>query len=79
MENTFLYLQILEFLRFYNEKRDYNVNYEYDDQRHTGSVGTYYYIAPEILKSEPYNYKCDYSVLELLSIYLFLKQPHMVS
>ena len=63
--------------RFYNEKRDYNVNYEYDDQRHTGSVGTYYYIAPEILKSEPYNYKCDlFSLGVTLYISIFKTTPY---
>ena len=62
---------------FYNEKRDYNVNYEYDDQRHTGSVGTYYYIAPEILKSEPYNYKCDlFSLGVTLYISIFKTTPY---
>lgn len=62
---------------FYNEKRDYNVNYEYDDQRHTGSVGTYYYIAPEILKSEPYNYKSDlFSLGVTLYISIFKATPY---
>ena len=63
--------------RFYNEKRDYKVEYEYDDQRHTDSVGTYYYIAPEILKFEPYNYKCDlFSLGVTLYISLFNETPY---
>ena len=45
--------------RYYSEKIDYNVPYERDSQRYTGSVGTYHYISPEILKQEPYNNKCD--------------------
>ena len=44
--------------RFYDEKKDYSVNYRIGGQ-HTGSIGTYYYIAPEIMKSEPYNHECD--------------------
>lgn len=45
--------------RYYSEQIDYNVLYEYDNQRYTGSIGTYHYISPEILKEEPYTNKCD--------------------
>ena len=45
--------------RYYSEKIDYNVPYERDDQQYTGSIGTYHYISPEILKEEPYTNKCD--------------------
>ena len=63
--------------RFYHEEKDYNVNFIGDDQRWTGSVGTYYYIAPEILKSEPYNYKCDlFSLGVTLYIAIFHETPY---
>ena len=63
--------------RFYHEEKDYKVNYIGDDARWTGSVGTYYYIAPEILKSEPYNYKCDlFSLGVTLYIAIFHETPY---
>ena len=62
---------------FYLDKKDYKVNYEGDDQRHTSSVGTYYYIAPEILKSEPYNHLCDlFSLGVSLYILIFGTTPY---
>ena len=45
--------------RYYGDKKDYLMNYKNDSHAHTGSIGTYYYIAPEIMKSEPYNHECD--------------------
>ena len=45
--------------RYYSEKKDYEVPYENDHERYTGSIGTYHFISPEILKEEPYNNKCD--------------------
>ena len=45
--------------RYYSEKIDYEVPFEEDEEKHTGSIGTYHYISPEILKNEPYNHKCD--------------------
>ncbi len=63
--------------RFYNDSIDYNVPCEHDNERHTGSVGTYYYIAPEIMKSEPYDYKCDLFSLGIsLYIALFEETPY---
>ena len=57
--------------RYYSEKIDFNVPYEDDNARYTGSIGTYHFIAPEILKEEPYNNKCDLFSLGV-TLYLFV-------
>ena len=87
-ENIFIKIENGEYIpklgdfgisRFYGDITDYNVPCEHDDERHTGSVGTYYYIAPEIMKSEPYDYKCDlFSLGVTLYISLFDETPYGV-
>ena len=63
--------------RYYSEKLDYNIPYENDHERYSGSIGTYHYIAPEILKEEPYNHKCDlYSLGVTLYISLYGHVPY---
>ena len=63
--------------RYYSEKIDFNVPYEEDDQNFTGSIGTYHYISPEILKREPYDSKCDlYSLGVTLYLSVFGKLPY---
>ena len=85
-ENIFIKIENGEYIpklgdfgisRFYNDELDYKVEYEHDHKRYTGSVGTYYFIAPEIMKSEPYNYKCDlFSLGVTLYIALFKITPY---
>ena len=87
-ENIFIKIENGEYIpklgdfgisRFYNDAKDYKVKFEHDGKRYTDSVGTYYYIAPEIMKSEPYDYKCDlFSLGVTLYIALFKETPYGV-
>ena len=63
--------------RFYSDDIEYDIQFEHDEQRYTGSIGTYYFIAPEIIKLEPYNHLCDlFSLGITLYITLFLTTPY---
>ena len=88
-DNIFINIKYKEYIpkladfgisRYCSEKIDYKVPYEDDNEKHTGSIGTYHFISPEILKQEPYNNKCDlYSlgVTIYYSVFGFLPYEHM--
>ena len=88
-DNIFINIKYKEYIpkladfgisRYCSEKIDYKVPYIDDNEKHTGSIGTYHFISPEILKQEPYNNKCDlYSlgVTIYYSVFGFLPYEHM--
>ena len=60
---------------FYENENDKNID-DSPEKHHTDPGGTFNYMAPEILKGEPYNNKCDlFSIGATLYVLVFKEPP----
>ena len=77
LENIFLKFENKEHTKITVKLGDFGVSTFYEiEQKFSDNVGTLYYRAPEILKEETYNYKCDlYSIGVCLYCLVFREFP----